>query len=433
MPDSTISRANFLKAMQGGTIDLSNMSDPLKKALKDAGVSEATLKKIARRNGHINGTSELNRLFDVVDNFDSNGSSNSFVASITQDDGTELPTQSGELFDALKAEASANREVALANADRRRYTRTLAGKHGVIDTHNMSAALKGELKKAGVTDAELAQVAGPDGQIKGAEFGNLHTLIDGKDGASDGTVSAKTKNADGTVTTTSVHDVNQAIANEVEANRKKDEYRQPGTRAAPTQRRRTIAKDPLVVPKAKQLPAVDLNVAGVNQYSLYPAGDPKADKACFEAAQKQLNDFNATAFPKKPPKLNGPDQVIQVAYQEDTNGRVVVDKKQAEVGRAYIDKALDKGYPVNVGVSYGDNRYNRDRLTDHFVTIHKRDYDSSGRLFYEFKDPGNGGKTGRFYVDKDTGKLFKEGDQKNRYVSSADYEITQVRTYEGLN
>ncbi len=59
--------------------------------------------------------------------------------------------------------------------------------------------------------------------------------------------------------------------------------------------------------------------------------------------------------------------------------------------------------------------------------------DEKGRLYYEYKDPGDGGRTGRLYVDKDTGKLFKEGDKKTGFVGSADYEFTQVRTYKGLD
>ncbi len=47
-----------------------------------------------------------------------------------------------------------------------------------------------------------------------------------------------------------------------------------------------------------------------------------------------------------------------------------MDSHQAKRGRAYIDKLLDRGHPALVGVSYGDNRYNRDQLTDHFVTIY---------------------------------------------------------------
>ncbi len=135
---------------------------------------------------------------------------------------------------------------------------------------------------------------------------------------------------------------------------------------------------------------------------------------------------------KSAPKLNGPDQAIQIAHAEDEEGRLAVDPTQAQIGRAYIDKVLDQGHPALVGVSYSDEAYNRDKMTDHFVTIYRRGYDESGRLFYEFKDPGAGGRTGRLYVDQATGKLFEEGDLKAGYVENSDYEVTQVRTYKGI-
>jgi hypothetical protein len=69
-------------------------------------------------------------------------------------------------------------------------------------------------------------------------------------------------------------------------------------------------------------------------------------------------------------------------------------------------------------------------MTDHFITVDKRGYDDQNRLYYEYKDPGNGGRVGRLHVDELTGKLFKQGDGKTDYVHSADYQVTQVRTYD---
>ncbi len=157
------------------------------------------------------------------------------------------------------------------------------------------------------------------------------------------------------------------------------------------------------------------------------------DTACFKAAHDQATEYTRKRFGKKAPRLHGPEQAIQVAYAEDKKGRVAVDKQQAKRARAYIDKALDKGLPVMVGVSYADKQYNRDKLTDHFVTIHGRGYDKKGRLYYEFKDPGAGGRKFRAYVDKDTGKLFKEERGRKKYVENAEYQITQIRTYKDVD
>jgi hypothetical protein len=59
-------------------------------------------------------------------------------------------------------------------------------------------------------------------------------------------------------------------------------------------------------------------------------------------------------------------------------------------------------------------------------------YDAQGRLCCDFKDLGDKGKTGRSYVDGETGKLFREGDGESSLVHSSDYQVSQVRTYAGV-
>jgi hypothetical protein len=86
-----------------------------------------------------------------------------------------------------------------------------------------------------------------------------------------------------------------------------------------------------------------------------------------------------------------------------------------------------------VGISHEDSNINYDKMTDHFVTIYGRGYDNKGRLYYDNKDPGNGGVDGRMYVDKTTGKFFKEGpNPKSGYVVDHDWEMTKVQTYKNL-
>ncbi len=301
----------------------------------------------------------------------------------------------------------------------------------VIDTNNLSPALSAKLKEVGLSAADLQKVAGPDGQIKGAEFKKLFGLVDGFDANSK---DKKIHLTDDKATEPNVAaELNQALLDEVKTNRSIAQYAKPGTRPAPKQTPLTVDKNALVVDKKDAKPEVDLNVKGMSQYDYADDMGLKGDKACFATAEAQCNKFNAKEYGTKAPKLNGADQSIQMAYAEDSKGRVAVDPNQAKLGLAYIDKALDAGYPALVGASYKDASYNHDKMTDHFVTINKRGTDEKGRLYYEYKDPGDGGRTGRLYVDKDSGKLFKEGDKKTGYVGSADYEFTQVRTYKGLD
>ena len=425
-PAGTVTKTELLKEMKGGFVDPKNLSDPLKKALAAAGIDVSVLARLADRQGRVS----PEKLYAVIDNLDTNGKGSSFDTLATDASGAQVPTKAGALYEALKKEVDANRTVAGAGLGAAAFGR-LADKHGVLDVNHLGAAVTKALG-GGVSLADLKSIAGADGQIKGAkEFAALHALLDRADGRADGIASGKALRADGSVADTSSAAVLRAIQDDVAANRKLPQYAQPGTAAASTQARLTVDKNAMKVDAKDQKP-VDLRMKGVDQFSLYPGDADKGGKACFEAAVKACTDHNTKQHGKAAPQLGGPDTAIQIAYAEDGDGRVAIDRTQSQLGRAYIDKALDAGYPAVVGISYADNAYNGDRMTDHFITVDKRGYDDQNRLYYEFKDPGAGGKAGRLYVDDASGKLFKEGDQRGPYVKNADYEVTQVRTYQGV-
>jgi hypothetical protein len=230
-------------------------------------------------------------------------------------------------------------------------------------------------------------------------------------------------------------EVYDKLKKEVANNRLEARYKKPGSIANEDQPRLTINNNALTVPDSERKKNVNLRMKGIGQFSLHPGDKAAGNKACFEAAEKQANDFNAEHHKNRNLKLNGPSQAIQIGYQEDKNGRLKADPTQAKIAKEYIDKCLDKKLPVLVGSSHETARINNDKMTDHFVTIHGRGYDSDGKLFYRYKDPGDGGREGKLYVDQQTGKLFKQGSNPDNflYVDEADYEITQVRTYKGIN
>jgi hypothetical protein len=199
------------------------------------------------------------------------------------------------------------------------------------------------------------------------------------------------------------------------------------------EQRPLTARDALTVPAGAVITRVDMSaMPGIDQFEYGPKIGKKGAIACFDAAVAQANQYNKRAHGPKAPTLNGYDKAIQIATGEDNNGRIVIDAEKAKLGRKTVDSYLDQGYPVLVGVSYEDGKSNLDKMTDHFVTIYGRGVDDAGRLYYDFKDPGASGNSGRFYVDKETGKFFKDGDGKSNYVRSLDYEMTQVRTYKGV-
>jgi hypothetical protein len=328
----------------------------------------------------------------------------------------------------------------MSTVTKKSFVNELSKDHGVVDTNNMSDDLKKAISNRGITDAELKKIAGADGQIKGKdEFRKLFKAVDQFDKRTPNSFQADYLTNKGTCreqySKTMSGEVYDKLKKEVAHNRLEARYKQPGTRAAEEQPRLTIDNNALTVPDSERKKNVNLRMKGIGQFALHPGDKSAGNKACFEAAEKQANDFNSEHHKTRTPKLNGPSQAIQIGYQEDKNGRLKADPAQAKIAREYIDKCLDKKLPVLVGTSHEDGRINNDKMTDHFVTIHGRGYDRDGKLFYRYKDPGDGGREGKLYVDQQTGKLFKQGSNPDNflYVDEADYEVTQVRTYKGIN
>jgi hypothetical protein len=304
----------------------------------------------------------------------------------------------------------------------------------------MSDELKNVLDKHGITKEEMTKVAGPDGQIKAfkpskmdpknGEFGRLFKVVDKFDLAKKDSFELRDISIEGEPLTPS-GEIYEALKKEVATNRLKEQYGIPGSTILPDQDNMSV-KNAVKVDKQQQNPK-NLRMDGVNQILLHPDDDKKAQLACMEGAMNQAVSFNEKTHGKNSHQINSVDQAIQVAYAEDLEGRVKVDKTQMNLAQKYIDQCLDQNYPVVVGVSSGFTLKNHDQITDHFVTIHGRGYDKNGELFYEFRDPGNSGNLGKFYVDKDTGKFFKEGASgKKIYTRDYPYEMTQVRTYNGI-
>lgn len=155
--------------------------------------------------------------------------------------------------------------------------------------------------------------------------------------------------------------------------------------------------------------------------------------ACFDASVAMAKQSGATVL--------GPNDRIQVATSEDNRGKLTVNSTRATEGRNYIGTELESGRPVVVGVSHRDSeiekgkKYNVDKITDHFVVITGQGIDSEGRTYYKFIDPGTkhestGSDTNiknRFYVDEETGKLYKPGTDATGYGYERRYEVSMVR------
>jgi hypothetical protein len=105
---STVTRKQFIDDLSKAGINVNDMAPENKEKLKEAGMSEATLSKIAGKDGQIKGKKELNKLFKAIDKFDKNDSRRSFDAHDRFGD----QTRSGLAHEALTSEVDRNRAKA---------------------------------------------------------------------------------------------------------------------------------------------------------------------------------------------------------------------------------------------------------------------------------------------------------------------------------
>ena len=279
----TVTQAEVLKEMKGGFVDTKNLGDPLKKALADAGIDPSELTKIADKQGRVS----PEKLFKFIDKYDSNGKPGSFQAYTTDAAGTQTPTKAGTLYQALKEEVTAHREVAKAGLDAKAFGKLAEG-HGVLDMNFLASDVK-KAFGAAVSEADLKAIAGADGQIKGSkEFTALHGLLDKADGRTDGIASGKLMKADGTVGASPSAAMLDAIQKDVAANRTLPQYAQPGVAKAAVQAPLTIAANAMKVDVADQKP-VELKMKGVDQFSLYPGDKDKGGQGLLRGGGESLH------------------------------------------------------------------------------------------------------------------------------------------------
>jgi hypothetical protein len=152
------------------------------------------------------------------------------------------------------------------------------------------------------------------------------------------------------------------------------------------------------------------------------------NQACYRAcrAMSQAAGVNVPA---------GTANRIQVATGEDRYGRVNVDPSKLQEARSYIDRQLDAGRPVTVGVSHAAQcSGNVDGITDHFVLVTGRGQDANG-TYYTYNDPATTdptqGRNNRFYVDPKSGNLVHEGSLASGYVRDRHTEMSMVVPSDG--
>ncbi|MFO0727306.1 MAG: hypothetical protein U1E65_26235 [Myxococcota bacterium] len=324
---------------------------------------------------------------------------------------------------------------------KQQFVATMTAENGTIDLDSPSLELLMAMKDAGAVDdsgvalGKLQEIAGADGRIHGAaEMGKLYGYVDSFDASPEGPNPARgfdpspTPGLDGKPEFTGSAALYSGLMDEVSRNRSRAWLAKPGSSLAPPQPRLTVEGSAEVVAPEAQKKPIALNVPGINQFKYGADHGIDGATACFPTAVAQAEEYNRSKLGARAPRLEGADEAIRVAYAEDEDGRTAVDSGQSARAHQYIDKCLEKGLPAVVGVSYAHEDHN-EKITDHFLTIDGRGYDEAGRAYYAYKDPGDGGRAGKLYLDKNDEQLFKEGSLESGYVRDLDYQVTQVRTY----
>lgn len=203
----------------------------------------------------------------------------------------------------------------------------------------------------------------------------------------------------------------------------------PGATGGSTAAADTSAPDsPATAPTAATGTTTGSAAVTVPFYSQFVGGHgfTPGSTACFRAATAMAAQAGAHVL--------GPDQRIQVATGERSDGSVTIDAARATEGRSYIDQQLDAGRPVVVGVSHRDASYNVDRITDHFVVVTGRGTDADGSTYYTFHDPSTryaerGSDTNaanRFHVGEN-GLMYSDGRRAAGPVLDRHIEVSMVR------
>lgn len=120
-------------------------------------------------------------------------------------------------------------------------------------------------------------------------------------------------------------------------------------------------------------------------------------------------------------KATSLSNLYQTAIENKDHSKLIIDKEISKKAIQYLDKELEKGHPVQVGVDH-DLGYkvnnNADHSTDHFIIIIGRGYENNN-LYYLFYDVGTSHKE-------------KGANDKNRlFFNSVDYSLVGKTVYNG--
>ncbi len=465
---SNVKRSEFLDRFAGTELDVSSFSEATWEYLEAAGLKRSRLLKIAGRDGIIRDRAELQQLYQVIDSFDRNGRSSSFVLAQPTRSGTAgALTPAGKIFTKLVNERRASERI-----DKKAFVARF--EQGEIDLRKLTPEQQARLSALGLDLKGLKKAADGDGCFASRQrLQSLFELIEAKldrngDSATIdttgpaplGTPSAQAPKSKAGEAIDILASLNtpyeQGFRSYDNLERAATVREEQGLVSFDNLERAAIAEEeqglasfdnlertameqeeqgvPLyglaVTTQEKPISVPDLKVAHITQ--------PDAT-ACYLTSEAMIRKFSRKAGSMLNKETKDKSQAHHMGRVDSGQGAVAGRKRDFEAGRKYIDACLTRGRPVLVGVSHKGllqmkEAYNFDKLTDHFIVIIGAGVDAEGRIYYTYHDPGTSGKykTARLYVDKDTDMLFRPGFPDATGGRRHQYQATQVRTYRDI-
>jgi hypothetical protein len=163
---SRISRDTFASTLAPG-LDISTLDKKTEAALEKAGLDKTTLNQLAGTDGVISEKTELDELFDLIDQSDRNGSRRSLDTTRPGADGKEELTASGELYEALEGAVERARIGRRGAGSGARPDNTPA--EGRIATDSPAKALPEARYRASASDLNKAHTT-----LKALGFSEIH-------------------------------------------------------------------------------------------------------------------------------------------------------------------------------------------------------------------------------------------------------------------
>ena len=162
---------------------------------------------------------------------------------------------------------------------------------------------------------------------------------------------------------------------------------------------------------------------------------PRPKVACYRTSVLVVKNYGATSgglgnklTAKYENGVNKYSNVIQPVIQMSDGTLKDTNEKKAAID--YIDKQLENGFPVVIGVDREVYKtYNTDNTTDHFVVIIGRKTDKKG-LYYRFYEVGTYPENKETKGINPNNKLYLQDDDRlvgKKPMSNKNYTLTQVR------